>query len=340
MVTLNTSDSSYLRPCLHAMKLMPWNQACVVCRLISLCFLLLSGISLIFNIRFIRIRGCRNHLVFSLILASLLVVTISMPGILIQLFTCYRHCLRIYCRLEGFISYLSGCLCILVFMMLSIHRYLSLCSWQRWFTYRYSNCFCWLFSVAFTLPIAFDYLNSYSPEGIGFHCSLNWLDQSMTSRFYIAASFFILYFFPLILLTFFNLRVHCILRKAYTYHFPADSFKSDSALSSMSITSRRTPFSEQVQDSQYFILQAKHRKRSQMDSQFLRAMIVLIGYFMMAWTPYSIIAVAQVHQMNWIFEHAYLMTISALIGKVSVILTPLIYLRIMNQTVFRKILHQ
>ena len=333
----NEGNFSFLRPCLHSMRLVPWNFSCILCRLGSCCLLILAVICFVFNIRFIFNRQRRNHLVFSLIVASCLVLTVSMPGTLIQLFTCHRHCLNFYCRLEGFFSYLSGCVCMLILMMLAIHRFLSLCSYRRHLSYRCSNYGCWFFSIVFTLPLMFDYFNSYVPEGLGFHCSLNWQDRSAVSRLYIFTSFSMIYFLPFILLIYFSLRVHFILRKIYNRHGMVHLLRIDTTQTSSTIASRRDRQAEQVPLSHY-VREAKCRKRFQINYQFLRAMIFLICNYMIAWTPYSIVAILQLLQIDWIFQHSYLMTLTAFLGKSSVILTPLIYLRIMNKTLFHKIL--
>ena len=320
------------------MRLVQWTLSCVACRFGSCCLLILAIIAFIFNVRFVFIQKRRNHLVYSLVVASLLVLVISMPGTLIQLFTCHRHCVNLYCRVEGFVSYLSGCLCMLILMMLALHRYISLCSYRKRLSYRCTNIGCWFFSLLFTLPLVFDQFNSYVPEGLGFHCSLNWQDQSTSSRFYIFASFSMMYFLPFALLVYFSLRVHFILRKIYDKHGLIPLPQIDSTQTSSPVASRRDRVVEQTPVNYYYVHQAKDRKRFQVNYQFLRAMIFLIGNYMIAWTPYSIVAILQLMQIDWIFRHAYLMTLSAFIGKSSVIITPLIYLRIMNKTLFQRVL--
>ena len=162
-----------LWPYLHSMRTIPWDLSCILCRLASIIILLISIVCFTFNVRFLFSRRCQNSLVVSLVLASLMILIISMPGVVVQLFTCHRHCSNIYCHIEGFISYLSGCLCMLLIMMLSFHRYLSLCAYDRLLSYQSSTFICWFLSIAFTFTLVFDYLNSYLPEGFGLHCSIN-----------------------------------------------------------------------------------------------------------------------------------------------------------------------
>ena len=316
-----------LLPCRHAKHIDP----CILCRIGGVIILLISILCFIFNIRFLFCRRRQNTLVVSLFIASLLVIVVSVPYVLAQLFTCQRQCSKIFCRIEGFISYLAGCLCMLIFTILSIHRYLSLCSYHRLLSYQFSTFICWFLSLAFTFPLVFDYLNSYIPEGLGFHCSINWQDQSNLGRLYILFSFILLYFCPLLIILLVNLRAHFIIRNIYSKHsiFPQ--------YSSIKIHRRGTYF-VQIPDNKYYLCKATDRKRLRIGYRFLRAIVFLVSSYLLAWTPYSIIAVGQLLEMKFIFQHSFLITISAFIAKLSVILTPLIYLNVMNKRLFKKIL--
>ena len=337
MMLVHEDNRSYLQPCINSMTLLPWNPPCVLCRIFAVLILILSFISFVFNLRFLQFHQSKNHLVYSLIFASLLVLIIAVPGVLIQLLTCYRHCSEIYCRLEGFISYLSGCLCMLTLMMLAVHRYLSLVSKRKTWSSSHANGFCWLVSWIFTFPLVFNYWNKYLPEGFGFHCSLNWADQSTISRLYIFASFTVLYFLPLLCLICFSLRSHRVVQKVSSNHYLIYSLKCESCQTSSSILSRRGQNIERNQEHRCHLRQLKHRQTIRMNTQFLRAIIVLISNYLIAWTPYSIVALLQLYRVEFIFQHAYLMTLTAFIGKLSVIVTPMIYVRLMNKNLYKKI---
>jgi hypothetical protein len=34
------------------------------------------------------------------------------------------------------------------------------------------------------IPPIFGHMNAYVPEGLGFHCGLNWFDRTLVSRIY------------------------------------------------------------------------------------------------------------------------------------------------------------
>ncbi|CAF3321373.1 unnamed protein product [Rotaria socialis] len=333
----NETNAS-LWPCAHSLHYISWTVPCTVCRLGGTLILLISIVCFSFNIRFLFSHRCKNSLAVSLFLASLLVITISVPGVIVQLFTCHRHCLKIYCRIEGFCSYLSGCVCMLVFMSLSIHRYLSLCSCKNSLSYGVSTCFSWSLSLAFTFPLVFDYFNSYMPEGLGFHCSINWQDSSSIGRAYILSSFIFMYFIPLTILVFVNVQAHLIVRRIYTKENLHSTFINYMHQKNATRKSRQEVDYKNTLVHKYCVRVATDRKRFRTDYRFLRAIIFLVSSYLIAWTPYSVIAVLQLLNIGFIFDHAFLITLSAFIAKLSVILSPLVYLSIMNNKLFKRIL--
>jgi hypothetical protein len=330
-----------LWPCLHSMYTISWDLSCILCRLASIIILFISIACFIFNIHFLFSRRCPNSLVISLVLASFMVLIISAPSVILQLFTCHRHCSKIYCRIEGFISYLSGCLCILLYMMLSFHRYLSSCSYVDLLSYRHSTFICWFLSIAFTFPLLFDYFNSYVPEGFGFHCSINWQHQANISRLYILLSFVLMYFLPIVFIFFVNLRSHFIIRHVYSKRCLIPSFSECSYEMSSTRISRQTgDFEQHLYVNRYCVRKAADRKRFRKDYYFLQASIYLVCSYLISWTPYSIIAILQLLKIKFIFQHMFLITICAFIAKLSVILAPFLYLSIMNRDFLKNMLFQ
>lgn len=338
-MVLNETNVS-LWPCLNSLHFIQWNAPCTICRLGGGLILLISILSFTFNTRFLFFQRCQNSLVISLFLASLFVIVISVPGVLVQLFTCHRHCLRTYCRIEGFCSYFSGCLCMLVFMTLSIHRYFSLCSYKKSISYRWSTFICWFISISFTFPLVFGYLNSYQPEGLGFHCSINWQDKSKIGRSYILLSFILMYFLPLTILILVNLRSHSVVRNLYSKHYLNPTFPPYTCQGYTLRMNRQASDYEKIYVHKYCVRKATDRRRFRMDYRFLRAIVFLVGTYIIAWTPYSIIAVLQLLNVEFIYQHSFLITLSAFIAKLSVILSPFVYLSIMNYRFFKKILFQ
>jgi hypothetical protein len=329
-----------LWPCLHSMDSIPWSLRCILSQLGGSIILFISVVCFTFNMRFLLSQRCQNSLVASLFVASLMVITISVPSVLVQLFTCHRHCSISFCRIEGFSSYLAGCLCMLIFTALSIHRYASLCSVCRLLSYKCSTFICWFLSILFTAPLIFGYFNSYLPEGLGFHCSINWQDQSNISRLYIFLSFILMYFLPLIILLYVNTRSHLFLRNIYSKNFSSPSIYQKYYHKSSKKSNRPTNFLEEIWDIKYFIRKAIDRKRFRIDYRFLRAIVFLISSYLIAWTPYSIIAILQLLHVKFIFQHAFLITFSAFLAKTSVILSPFVYLSIMHYKLFKRILLQ
>ena len=347
-MTLNKSDSS-LWLCLQYkdfIDLSLWTTECLFCRFGSLIILFLSISCLKFNIRYMiwyQQERYRNLLVLSLFLASSFVLLISVPGVILQLFTCHQHCIEIYCRIEGFTSYFSGCLCMVIYMVLSIDRYLILRQYNHVLFEYYSVSICWLFSLGLTLPPVFNYWISYVPEGLGFHCSINWNDYSTISFYYILISFITIYFLPLIILIFVNLRVHKIIRDIYSFQslYRSNERTSDQRYSYL-FHRKKYPLHQQFQNrssiTSCYLRKAADRKRLRAEYRFVRAVIFLVGSYIFAWTPYSINAVLQMFHNEFIFRHTFLITLSALIAKLSVILAPFVYLSIMNFRLFKKIL--
>jgi hypothetical protein len=43
---------------------------------------------------------------------------------------------------------------------------------------------CFIMGSIWAIPPIFGHMNAYVPEGLGFHCSLNWFDRTLVSRIY------------------------------------------------------------------------------------------------------------------------------------------------------------
>ena len=336
MISNETSLS--LWSCLNSMHNISWNISCIVCRLASIIILFISIGFFTFNIRLLFSHRCQNSLVVSLVIASLMVLIVSAPSVILQLFTCHRLCSNIYCHIEGFVCYLSGCLCMLLFMMLSIHRYLSLCTYSHLLSYQSSTFISWLLSITFTFPLILDYLNSYVLQGRNFHCNIHWQDQTNLSRSYILLSFILMYFFSLSILFFVNLRAHCIIRSVYPQHCLNPSFSECSFETDTIRISRQTGDFEQLCVNRYCVRKATDRKRFRKEYHFLKAIIYLVYGYLITWTPYLIVAILQLLNIKFIFQYVFLIASSSFVVKLSIILTPFSYLSTMNSRIFKKLL--
>jgi hypothetical protein len=230
-------------------------------------------------------------------------------------------------------------------MILPINRYLLLCQYDHPLLDRYSTIICWILSISLTLPPVFDYWISYVPEGLGFHCSINWNDQSQISFYYILFSFIGIYFIPLIIIFVVNLLVHQMIRNIYSSQslYYSDEQTSDHK-NLVSLNRRKYNFSQSLNNrlniTMCYVRKAADRKRLRIQYRFVRAIIFLVSAYIFAWTPYSINALLQLFHIDFIFQHAYFITISAFIAKLSVVSAPLVYLSIMNTRLFKRILFQ
>ena len=304
--------------------------------------LLVSILCFTFNIRFLvwyRFSRYQNTLVLSLFVASLAVLIISVPGVLLQLLVCQRHCNPIYCRLEGFTSFLCGCVCMLAYSMLSINWYLSLTEYSHRFFSRYSTVLCWLLSVCWTLPPVFDYGTSYVYEGAGFHCSIHWTDQSRPNRLYILCSFIGMYFVPFMILLVVNLVIHRSVRNVYSYHQSSCNHRhTDSSLSSQSRRILVHEVDQRISIRTSSICQAAQQKHLRIQYRVTLGTLYTVIMYLVAWTPYAIIAILQILDVPFIFQYRSVVTLSAFFAKLSVVLSPMVYVSIMKFRLFKRLL--
>ena len=149
-----------------------------------------------------------------------------------------------------------------------------------------------------------------------------------------------MYFLPLLVLVVFSFRAHNVIQTVHAKHYLIHPYLSISQQTSSSPISRRVNYVEQTHDSNYYVRHVNKQKRLRMDYRFFRAILFVIGNYLLAWTPYSIVAVLQLLNVQWIFNHAFLMTLSAFLAKSSVISAPFVYLSIMNYPLFRRVLFQ
>ena len=194
------------------------NFSCLLWRLAGSAILFVAVICFTLNIRFLtwyQRQPSRNPLILSLFIVSLLVLVISVPSVSIQLLSCCHIHNQTICRIEGFTSFLCGCLCMLTYMALSINRCLLFDQCNQQVFCRCAAIICWIISFIWTLLPVFNYLSSYVYEGLGFHCSINWYDQTQLNRIYILVSFIGIYFIPLIILISVNLILQHRVRNIY-----------------------------------------------------------------------------------------------------------------------------
>ncbi|CAF1251818.1 unnamed protein product [Rotaria sp. Silwood1] len=294
-----------------------------------------------------------------------------MPSVFTQCLTCHRLCSPFYCQLEGFVSYLNGCVHMFTLMMISVIRYATVfeTNIQNRFIGQHSNwtvIVCWLFGLIFALPPLFNW-NKYTPEGIGFHCGLNWFDRSLSSRIYFILAFAFIYFIPLVVLLVINIFVYCKIRSllygatrilqsnlfvnvSYQKHQSTSCTSSSTSSSATKCeklgfviaansanVSSRLGISSATHAFQMNYLMRLNRLKA--DQRFALATIFLVSEYLLSWTPYAIVALLYLFNVQIISQQSILMTICAFTAKISMILNPLIYLATIKTNVFKSILY-
>ena len=197
---------------------------CLVSRVLGSILIAVALLSIPFNVRYLlwsihhgRHRSRQNLFIFSMIFSSMSVILVVLPSVFLQSFTCRRLCSPFYCQLEGFISYLNGCVHMLLLMMTSIIRYVTVLhatTTKRRFRRNWNLAVlaCWMLGLVFAVPPLFKW-NRLVPEGLGFHCGLNWFDQSISSHIYLFSTMLFVYFIPLSVLSILNAYVYYIIRR-------------------------------------------------------------------------------------------------------------------------------
>ena len=143
-----------------------------------------------------------------------------------------------------------------------------------------------------------------------------------------------MYFLSLSILFCVKLRVHFIIHNVSSQHCLNPSF-SEYALETGSIRiSQQTDDFQQLCVNRYCMRKATDRIRFRKNYHFLKVIIYLACSYLLSWTPYSIIAILQLLNIKFIFQHLFLITLSAFVAKLSIILTPFIYVRIMDHRLF------
>jgi hypothetical protein len=257
-------------------------------------------------------------------------------------------------------------------MMISVIRYQTVLqsNLRRQTSEKYSHLavlFCWSFALVFALAPLFNW-NEYIPEGIGFHCGLNWFDRSLSSRLYFLFAFVFVYFAPFIILFTINIYVYCVIRRllhgtlvenqsALAANESSPTAPSTSPTSSLTNSDTTTQIeklgfiissnslrvtSRVVCDKTTTPLQSDtlaRLNRLRADRRFAVATLVLITEYLLSWTPYALLALFYLFELELFSHHSSLMTICAFTAKLSMILNPFIYIATVNPTQLESILY-
>jgi hypothetical protein len=161
-------------------------------------------------------------------------------------------------------------------------------------------------------------MSAYVPEGLGFHCGLNWFDRSLASRIYFFLLFIGVYLIPMVVIIYVNVNIHHTTHRL-THLNPIVSLEmTDENLLRKHI-------------SHVSLDEARQRLlRLHEDRRFVLATDISLIIYLIAWTPYSIVALAQVFGDSFSLYNPWLMTTCALVAKLSMIINPVIYTAILK----------
>ncbi|UJR27346.1 hypothetical protein I4U23_008639 [Adineta vaga] len=318
------------------------SNECRFARFAGTLLLLISLVSFIINIRSLintrkTIRFSRRDigLVIGMFVSSLCVIIISVPSVVLQCFLCRRLCIHIVCYMEGFNSFLNGCVAMYMLVALSIIRYSTTANSsmpidiQRQLDQRnlYIVGMCFIFGGIWAIPPLFGRMSAYAPEGLGFHCGLDWLDRSLAGRIYFLFLFIGVFFIPISIVIYVNVYIQRTIYRL-THIKPC-------ILLELSPNPNPNPNPNEVcirrHVSDVFHTKEKQRlQRLHEDRRFVVATGISVIIYIVAWTPYSIVALAQVFGDRFSLYNPWLMTTCAFLAKLSMITNPIIYTMILK----------
>jgi hypothetical protein len=309
---------------------------CRFSRLAASLVLIISIISFIINIHLLttnhrtqRLSHRDMGLVIGMFASSLCVIIISVPSVVAQCFLCRRLCIPLVCQIEGFNSFLNGCAAMYMLVALSIIRYATTANSSISITFQrrlekhnfYPVVICFLLSIVWAGPPILGRMSAYAPEGLGFHCGLDWFDRSLAGRIYFLFLFIGVFFIPITIVIYVNIYIH---RTVYRL-----THLKPSVLLEIYPTEGQFCMRRHMSQTLY---EKENRRLHRLleDHRFVVATAISVIIYMIAWTPYSIVALAQLFGDQFSLYHPWLMTTCALLAKLSMITNPIIYIIILR----------
>lgn len=257
-------------------------------------------------------------------LSSLCVIVISVPSVVLQCFLCRRLCSRLVCHIEGFNSFFNGCTTMYLLVALSIVRYITTANSSLSIHFQqkikqhsiFIVFICFVMASVWTIPPIFGRMSAYAPEGLGFHCGIDWFDRTLPSRIYFLLLFIGVYFVPLIVIVYVNIYIKNTIYRL-THLNPAVSIEMNYSCPTDPVRKHMSHASREKE------MQRLHRLYE--DRRFVVATAQSVVIYLIAWTPYSIVALAQVFGDHISLYNPWIMTTCALLAKLSMIVNPVIY---------------
>ena len=226
--------------------------------------------------------------------------------------------------------------------LLSIFRYVNIIhknsTFSRWMENHrnLSVIICAIISLCWSLPPLFHLGNTYTTEGIGFHCSLDWNNAAFHSRLFVYSLLICNYFLLLFILIYSNLRVYFVLRRLLqaTKQFNSSLIPTILRLSIANLdssacviyqtTTLQYELRKRLSDRQ-IRRKLGRLQRLKIDQHYARITTIMVTQFILAWTPYAILALIIITgHIEWARRHQILSTTAELLAKFSLIINPLI----------------
>ena len=309
---------------------------CRFSRLAGSLLLIISIISFIISIRSLMMPKKNRHycrrdinLVMGMFISSLCVIIISVPSVVAQCFLCRRLCISLICRIEGFNSFVNGCVAMYMLVALSIIRYSTTAKSSMSIQFHrrledhsiYIVVMCFIMGSIWAIPPIFGRMSAYAPEGLGFHCGLDWFDRSLAGRIYFFFLFVGVFFIPIIIIIYVNVYIQRTVHRL-THFKPY-------FLLELTPNNNEERMRRHVSDALYD-KETRRLHRLNEDRRFVIATGTSVIIYLIAWTPYSIVALAQVFGDQFSVYNPWLMTTCALLAKLSMITNPVIYTMILK----------
>lgn len=194
---------------------------------------------------------------------------------------------------------------------------------------------CTIISLCWSLPPLLNVANGYTTDGIGFHCSLDWENSAFHSRLFVYSLLICNYFLLLFVLIYTNVRVYLVLRRLLRTTKRVDSSLIPTILRLSIANIRasacvvyRTDFQPELRkhlSDRHIRRKLGRLQRLKVDQRYARITAIMVTQFIIAWTPYAILAVIIITgHIEWVRRYPLFATISELLAKFSLIVNPLI----------------
>jgi hypothetical protein len=225
--------------------------------------------------------------------------------------------------------------------LLSISRYVNIVHKHSSFSRlleHYRGVFvliCALICLCWSIPTLLNVGNTYKNESIDFYCSLDWNNAAFHSRFFLYSLLICNYFILLFVLVYSNLRVYFVLRhllKSNKY-FSSSLTSTILRLSIANVTSSSNLMDhsglgpdliKRLSDRQ-LTRRLSRLQRLKVDRRYARITAILVAQFIIAWSPYAIVALMIINgHIELVRQYPLLSVISGLLAKFSLILNPVI----------------